>query len=204
MTTEDSGFLAAGGILPWHEGDELPEDIIRRYRGDCSNIEAERDAARAEVERLWAERVDQVRLWGDHLDRMHQELAAAYAEVERLQSQLTTTLVACRACGSGVQPRQMVFGSLCPACAEVEIEVLRKTVVELREHHDERVCEWHAVEDNWGDWHYEGACEGAWMAGYDVDDRDTPEDCGYIYCPTCGGKIVFIGGDDDCEEGDGD
>ena len=58
----------------------------------------------------------------------------------------------------------------------------------------ERVCEWRTVKDNWDERHFEGACEGAWMAG---DDGDTPEYGGYIYCPTCGGKIAFIGGDDD-------
>jgi hypothetical protein len=88
----------------------------------------------------------------DQLERAHQELAEAKAEVERLRG---------------------------------------------------RVGEWRSVEDTWDEWHFEGACEGAWVAGC-VGDEDTPEDCGYIYCPTCGGKIVFIGGDDDCEEEAGD
>jgi hypothetical protein len=43
----DYAFRSARGVLPWKEGDEKPEDIIRRARGDCSKVEQERDFARA-------------------------------------------------------------------------------------------------------------------------------------------------------------
>ena len=177
----------------------------------------------------------------DQLERAHQELAEAKAEVERLRAELTTTLVGCARCGQGVPPRYTVAG-LCSTCAGDEladlralkaeasnralldqqemnimattiknlhsvldadrrgVEKLRDETERLREelrHLRERACEWRAVKDNWDGMHFESACDDAWMAG-----EDTPEDCGYIYCPTCGGKIVFVGGEDEEEEGD--
>lgn len=44
---EVADYRKARGVLKWEDGDELPEDAIRRLRGDDSKLRAERDDLRA-------------------------------------------------------------------------------------------------------------------------------------------------------------
>lgn len=45
-------YKQAKGAIPWQEGDEPPEDLIRRIRGDTSKPEEENARLREENKRL--------------------------------------------------------------------------------------------------------------------------------------------------------
>lgn len=48
-------------------------------------------------------------------------------------------------------------------------------------------CRW-KVDAPFEDEHFEADCGGAWCM---VESSD-PADAGYNFCPTCGGRIVFV------------
>ena len=63
--------------------------------------------------------------WNSYGSTLLADVFDLIAEVERLRTALTTTLVACERCERGVRNRHSVLG-LCPTCAEEELVQLRR------------------------------------------------------------------------------
>jgi hypothetical protein len=90
-TDADGGdYRKARGVVPWREGDEKPEDTIRRMRGHSPDME-ELDRLRAELATVTAERRAAVLLadtWLEELDKRDAALAAEREHADGLADAL--------------------------------------------------------------------------------------------------------------------